>query len=96
MVAYVAVHVNVKNPDKFAKYGEAAGPTVAAHGGVFIHRALVHETLAGDAVFNRFGVIEFRDVDAARNWYNSPEYQALIPLRSEGGDVLFTLSEPPS
>jgi len=96
MVAYVAVHVNVKSPEKFAEYGQAAGPTVAAHGGAFTHRGLVHEILAGSAVYNRFAVIEFPDVETARNWYSSPEYQALIPLRDAAADVLFTLAEPPS
>lgn len=96
MVAYVVVHANIKNPEKFAEYGKAAGPIVVAHGGAFSLRALVHETLDGDGVYNRFAVIEFPDIEAARTWFHSPKYQALIPLRNEGADVLFTLAEPPS
>lgn len=93
MPAYVIVQLNVKNPEKMAENKKGASPTVEAHGGSFTLRGTVQETLAGDAQFNRCVKIEFPDADAARGWYNSAEYQALIPTRDEAADALFTLVE---
>ncbi|MEM7426267.1 MAG: DUF1330 domain-containing protein [Pseudomonadota bacterium] len=93
MPAYVVVEVTVKNAEKLQEYSAAAGPTVVAHGGVFNLRAAVVETLTGQADFSRFVLIEFPDVQTAQGWYNSPEYQALIPLRDEGADMVFVLTE---
>ena len=47
MAAYVAVHVKIKDPEKLAAYSKASGPTTAAHGGEFIMRAPIVETLTG-------------------------------------------------
>jgi uncharacterized protein (DUF1330 family) len=32
-------------------------------------------------------VIRFPDADAVAGWYNSPAYQALVPLRVAAADV---------
>ena len=32
-------------------------------------------------------VIRFPDADTVDAWYNSPEYQALIPLRQQAADL---------
>ncbi len=93
MVAYVVVQAKVKDAEKLKAYSAAAGPTVAAHGGTFTVRAAVLENLTGDADFNGFVLIEFPDADAVRTWYHSDEYQALIPLRDEACDMVFTLAE---
>ncbi len=29
----------------------------------------------------RVVITEFADIEAARRWYNSPEYQAILPIR---------------
>ncbi|MDA1099020.1 MAG: DUF1330 domain-containing protein [Proteobacteria bacterium] len=95
MTAYVAVHAKIKDPEKLAIYAQSAGATVAAHGGEFGIRAAIVETLTGPDGYNRFVMIQFPDADAARTWYNSAEYQALIPNRDAAADMLFTLSEAP-
>ena len=74
---------------------KAAGPTTAVHGGEFIMRAPIVETLTGPDGYDRFVLIKFPDIDAARAWCNDPDYQALIANRDEGADMLFTLSEAP-
>jgi uncharacterized protein (DUF1330 family) len=95
MAAYVVVHVKIKDPEKLSAYSMAAGPTTAVHGGEFIMRAPIVETLTGPDGYDRFVLIKFPDIDAARAWYNDPDYQALIANRDEGADMLFTLSEGP-
>lgn len=93
MTAYVAVHAKIKDQEKLGVYAKAAGQTLAAHGGKFTTRAPILETLAGDARYDVFVLIEFPDADAARTWYQSAEYQALIPNRDEAADMLFSLAE---
>jgi uncharacterized protein (DUF1330 family) len=95
MPAYVLAQVKVKNPEKMAAYSQAAGPTVAAFGGELTLRAPVTEVLAGESDVERVVMIKFPDADAARGWYTSEAYQALIPLRTEGADAVFILTEMP-
>ena len=96
MAAYVIAQVKLKNPEKFAAYGKAAGPTIAEHGGELIIRAPKLEVLAGQADFDRCVVIKFPDPESARAWYQSEAYQAAIPLRDAGADVVFTLAQEAS
>jgi uncharacterized protein (DUF1330 family) len=39
------------------------------------------DVVEGDPVLTAAVLIEFPDVDAARGWYDSPEYQPLKELR---------------
>lgn len=93
MAAYVIAQVKIKNPEKFAAYGKAAGPTIVEHGGELVVRAPKLEMLAGQADFDRCVIIKFADSESARTWYQSEAYQAAIPLRDEGADVVFTLAQ---
>ena len=93
MTAYVVVHAKVKNPEKLATYAKAAGDTIADHGGKFTVRATIVGFMTGDADYDRMVLIEFPDVDTVRTWYESTAYQALIPIRDEAADMLFTLAE---
>jgi len=90
MTAYVVVHTTLKNADKMQEYGAAAGPTVAAHGGKVVARG-PSEVMFGENAHKAMVVIEFPDRDAARRWYASPEYQAIIPTRIEAMDSVFIL-----
>jgi uncharacterized protein (DUF1330 family) len=92
MPAYVVVLAKIKNPEKLAEYSKAAGPIVAKYEGKFVTRAPIVESLTKNADYERFVLIEFPNPDLPRIWYNSPEYQALIPLRDEGADMVFSLA----
>jgi uncharacterized protein (DUF1330 family) len=93
MTAYVVVHAKIRDQEKLAAYSDAAGETIAAHGGKFVIRAPVLETLTGEGNYNRFVLIEFPDAATARHWYDSDAYQALIKNRDEAADMFFTLAE---
>ncbi len=93
MTTYVIAQATTKNADKLAAYGKAAGATIAEYGGEYVMRAPVLEVLCGNASFERFLLIKFRDADTARAWYNSAAYQALVPVRDEGADVTLILVE---
>ena len=93
MGATVIVQAKIKDAEKLAEYSMAAGGTVAEHGGAFTLRAPVLENLTGNVDIDRFVMIEFPDADTARGWYQSAEYQALIPIRDEAAFMVFSLVE---
>ena len=90
MSAHVVVHATIKDAEKFQEYGAAAGPTAASFGGEVISRG-VSTSLHGDKPGELKVIIQFPTKDAAENWYNSSEYQKLIPTRNEGIDSIFVL-----
>lgn len=97
MSAFLIVHVTVKDPEKWKGYSQSAPGTVAAHGGEFAFRGKVANVIHGEHAHQNAVVIKFPDQEAVQRWYNSPEYQALIPNRDEAADMVFvSLDEPPA
>lgn len=94
MPAYVVVLARIKNAEKLAEYSKAAAPIVASYEGKFVTRAPIVESLSKNSDYERYVLIEFPNPDTPRVWYNSPEYQALIPLREEGAEMIFSLVVP--
>ncbi|MGR9090675.1 MAG: DUF1330 domain-containing protein [Gammaproteobacteria bacterium] len=90
MSAYVVVHGTVKDADKMQEYGGAAGPTVVAHGGEVVARGPA-TVLSGTSDHQIAVVLKFPDAAAAKGWYESPEYQALIPVRKQALDSVFVV-----
>lgn len=90
MSAYVIVHGTVKDPDKMQEYGAAAGAIVEQYGGEFLCRGPA-EVLSGTSNYQIAVILRFADAAAARTWYESPEYQAIIETREAGLDSVFVL-----
>ncbi len=83
MTAFVIVELEPKDTDKMAMYSEEAGKTVAKFGGTFVAKGPA-ENLTGETGKPIKVLISFSDKGQALAWYNSVEYQKLIPLRDEG------------
>ena len=81
MPAYVIVEVTVANPEPYAAYRDLAGASVARHGGRFLVRGGAVTPLEGDWHPQRFVVIEFPSVEAARGFYFSADYQEALKVR---------------
>src|SRR5688572_11818929 len=83
MTAYAVAHLrDVEFNEEIAEYLRRIDATLEPHGGRFlVHGGRVHP-LEGefDAALV---VLEFPDVDAARSWYESPGYQAILRLRTD-------------
>ena len=90
MSAYVIVEFTVKDPDVYReKYAANAGKTAKEHGGEVLANSN-WEILHGDSAHFR-GIVRFPDHETALRWYNSPEYQQLIDVRSVAMDARFSL-----
>jgi uncharacterized protein (DUF1330 family) len=81
MAAYFVAEVEVTNPVGYDPYRALAGASIAQYGGRFIVRGGTAELVEGSPAPQRVVIIEFADAAAARRWYNSPEYQAALPIR---------------
>jgi len=93
MAAYVIVDSKVTDPERIKAYGAKVGDTLKAHGGRPIVAGGAIEVIEGDWTPSRLVVVEFADADAARRWYNSPEYQEILPIRLEAADDNFLIVE---
>ena len=81
MPAYFVAEVEVTNSAAYETYRPLAGAAVAQYGGRFVARGGKTELIEGSPEPQRVVIIEFSDAAAARRWYNSPEYQAALPIR---------------
>jgi uncharacterized protein (DUF1330 family) len=91
--AYVIVRAKVTDPEAYEEYKQHSGPAVARYGGHFLARGGLLETLEGGEESSRVVLIEFPDLDTARRWYNSPEYQQAISIRKDAAKAQFVLLE---
>lgn len=77
MSALWIAHVNVIDPEAYGAYAKAAGPAIAAHGGVFLARGARYVQLEGNERARNV-VARFPSVEDAVACYHSPEYQAAL------------------
>ena len=81
MVAYVIAHLEVHDPETFARYRERVPEVVAQFGGRYLVRGGRAEALEGEWTVPRLVILEFESAARARAFYESPEYQEILPLR---------------
>jgi uncharacterized protein (DUF1330 family) len=93
MSAYIIAEVEVTDPSTYASYRARTPGVVARHGGRFIVRGGAAETLEGEGEPGRVVVLEFPDLAAARRFYASPEYQAIIGIRHQAAKSRLILVE---
>jgi uncharacterized protein (DUF1330 family) len=81
MPAYVIVETNISDPVQYEQYKAASPGAVAAGGGRFVVRGGELAVLEGDWNPSRLVVLEFEDLEAAKQWYESETYQEAKQLR---------------
>lgn len=84
MPAYVVfMRDETVDPDELAEYSAKADASFAGHEMTPLADYGAIETLEGDEIEGAV-ILEFPDMDAARAWYRSPEYQATAQHRFRG------------
>ena len=82
MPVYVIAQMEVHDVETYRDYATKVPATFAAHGGKFLTATDTAEVLEGTQPFPRTVVGEFESKEAALAWYESDEYQAILPLRT--------------
>ncbi|TVP53302.1 MAG: DUF1330 domain-containing protein [Halomonadaceae bacterium] len=85
--AYAIGHILVLDEDKWAQYCAQVPATVAPWGGELLLRGKKVRVLSGKYPKTDTVVVRFPDIESAHGWFDSPAYQALIPLRDQGASV---------
>jgi uncharacterized protein (DUF1330 family) len=97
MTAYVVASFRIANQAGYEAYRAAVWPTLQAHGCTVLAADYASKVLEGEP--NPVTVIlEFTSKAAALAWYASPEYQAIVHLRtdnSKGTVVMVDKWSPP-
>ena len=91
--AYLAAEIEVTDPGTYARYRALVLDVIAAHGGRFLVLGGAVEAKEGAPPAGRVVVIEFPDMEAARRFYDSPEYRAILPLRLDASRGRVYLAE---
>ncbi|HET7571984.1 MAG TPA: DUF1330 domain-containing protein [Gaiellaceae bacterium] len=87
MPAYVIVETDVHDPERYERYKAASPGAVRAGGGRFVARGGELAVLEGDWNPSRVVILEFEDLEAAKRWYDSPEYREARALREGAANL---------
>jgi uncharacterized protein (DUF1330 family) len=81
MAGYLVAHIKVTDPEAFKAYQVAVPKVIAKFGGRYLVRGGVVDIREGDWSEPRLVIVAFDSLDQARRFYDSPEYQEILPLR---------------
>ena len=81
MPAYFVVELEVTNPAGMEPYRAAVPATLAQYGGRYLTRGGATQLIEGGPEPKRIVILEFADAAAVKRWYDSPEYQKILPIR---------------
>lgn len=90
---YILAEISVTNPEAYQEYLAAVTPMVEAFSGTYIVRAGRAETPEGAPPMGRVVLLEFASYDAALAFYHSPEYQAILPMRTDNATSRIVILE---
>ena len=91
MAAFVVVQESIENAVVFNQYRAKAPATIEAYGGKFLARGGNLEVMEGELPCKRLVIIEFPTRQAAIAWYNSSEYQEILPMRLSSSKGIFAV-----
>ena len=93
MAAYFIAQYVVNDPDGYREYQAGAGPTIQAHGAELVAFAVAAATIEGTPPGPQTVVLKFESTEAAKAWYNSEEYQAVVGKRLAATEGFAVISQ---
>lgn len=85
MSAYLIANYTITNADAYGAYPPSVAPTLVPFGGELVVADFASETVEGQPAPVSI-VARFPSKEAARDWYNSDAYQAVIALRTDNSE----------
>ena len=83
---YMIFTQDIRDGDGIGVYVRQPIPTITQAGGRILVADDTPEPVEGSWHGTRTVVLEFDSVEAARNWYGSPDYQGVVGLRHAAAD----------
>ena len=99
MAAYLVFHNRIHDAQKMQEYVPKALETLKPYHPEVLIFDENSKVIEGNAQWPRTIVVKFDSRDVAMTWYNSPEYQKVLPLRlaaTDGFAVLVDEFVPPA
>jgi uncharacterized protein (DUF1330 family) len=87
MPAYVIAEMDVTDAEQYERYKAESPGAIARGGGRFVVRGGEIAVLEGDWQPSRLVVLEFPDLEAAKRWYSSDDYQEVKKLREGAANL---------
>ncbi len=96
MSACIVAFVDITDPVQYEAYKPLASAAIARHGARIVVRGGAVTVLEGDGAPGRVVVLEFPSSQAARAFYESPEYLAAREARAGAARMTMLLVEGPA
>ena len=90
---YLVGELEVTNPAGYEEYRLKVPAIIAAFGGRYVVRGGAATRVEGAGPAGRLVVVEFDSLARAKEFYHSPEYQAVLPHRLNNSKGNVTLVE---
>lgn len=81
MAGYVIAIVDVADAEGYQEYSRQVPATIAKYGGRYLVRGGKMQVREGEWPGPRTVILEFPSLQRAIEWYDSPEYAPLRPIR---------------
>ena len=92
-MVYLVVTIKViKDREAFQQYADRVKPLVAKYEGRYLVSERSPEVREGEFPFARVVIVEFPSYELATAWYDSAEYQEIVPLRRHAFDANIILA----
>jgi uncharacterized protein (DUF1330 family) len=92
MAGYFVANYTIRNQAEYEEYRALVGPSLRAYGAESVVVDRDSELLEGSAGKVTV-VLRFATKEAATAWYESPEYRAVLHLRTDSTDGIGVIAE---
>lgn len=93
MKGYIVANVAVEDAGAYEVYRSKVEAIIERHGGRYLIRGGAVEVREGEPGIARLVILEFPSVEAARTFYDSPDYQAILPIRTTNATSTLIIAE---
>lgn len=93
MSAYIIVEITITDAEEYEEYKKRTPASIAAYDGRFVVRGGATETLEGSWQPERIVVLEFPNVQRAKEWWESPEYAEAKSIRQRTAETRMIVVE---
>lgn len=95
-MTYVVVQVKkIFDLDAFRDYAAKVAPIIARYGGRYVAVDKQPDVRSGEWPFVRTVIVAYPNFAAAQGWYDSSEYQEIIPIRMRAIDANIAIVRDP-